>query len=383
MNSAALLAQGRYDESVRRLESALGADPQNAGLREALDSTHAEIARRREEQERLEREHEERERREQERIVREKAEAEARARMQAAEQATREAWELLDQDRNEDAVERLRSALQGDAENPELRSTLGALEAEIVRRREERQRLERERLERERAEAEARARKSATDQATEKAWDLLAQGQGEHAVQALRSALHADPENSDLHLALEMVLEEVQRRRTEQERLEQERQERERLERERIAREKAEAEARARQQAGELAINEARELFAQGRTEESVERLRVALDQDGQNPELHKALEATREEIARRRAEQERQERQERERARQEQLERERAEAEARARQAAAKQAIEQARKLFGKGKALDSLQCLREALQKDEQNAQLQSEFAAHGGGG
>ena len=72
-----MLGQGRGEESLSRLRSALELDPERHELQAALDATQAEVARQRLEQERLERE----------RIAREKAEAEARARKEAADQA--------------------------------------------------------------------------------------------------------------------------------------------------------------------------------------------------------------------------------------------------------------------------------------------------------
>ncbi len=446
-----LLLQGQGDESLRCLRTALEQEPGHEELESALQSTMAEIIRLGEERERLERE----------RIARAKAEAERRAREEAAAQAASQAWELLAQGRNQESVERLHSAIQADQDNLELRATLEAVEAEILRRHEEQERLERERLEREHAEARELARKAAADQAIETARSLLALGQSELAVETLSSALELDPASSEIHSALEMVQDEVQRQRAEQERLERERLEAERLEKERIAREEAEAQARARQEAAELAMKDARELLAQNRNDESIERLRSALQRDAENVELRKALEATQAEIAHQRAEQERlererlererlereqiarekaeaadrarretaelaikeagellaqgrneesiqrlrtalkqdsqsvelrnaldsihaeiarqraeQERLERERARQEQLERERVELEARARRATVEQAIEGARKLFAQGKNEESLDCLRDALQRDQQSAELQSEI-------
>jgi tetratricopeptide (TPR) repeat protein len=377
-----LLAQGRWDESVEKLRLGLQQDPQSAELRKALDSTEAEVARQRAEQERLEQERLERERLERERVEREKAEAEARARREAAKLAIKEARELLAQGRNDESVEKLRLALQQDPQSPELRKALDSTEAEIARQRAEQERLEqerleherleRERVEREKAEAEARARREAAKLAIKEARELLAQGRNNESVEKLRRALQQDPQSAELRKALDSTEAEIARQRAEQERLEQERLERERLERERVEREKAEAEARARREAAKLAIKEARELLAQGRNDESVEKLRLALQQDPQSPELRKALDSTEAEIARQRAEQERIER---ERARQEQIERERAEAEARARRVAAAQAIDRARKLFGKGKSEESLECLRDAIQRDPQNAELTSE--------
>src|SRR4029079_16933190 len=92
--AGALFTQGRNDASIQRLELALGADPQNDQLRNALDSTRSEIARRQAEQERMERERLEYARRERERQDGERAEAEPRARKPAADQAIEKAWNL-------------------------------------------------------------------------------------------------------------------------------------------------------------------------------------------------------------------------------------------------------------------------------------------------
>ena len=372
-----LLAQGRSNESVRRLRSALEQDSENSDLRKTLESTQAEIARQRAQQERMERERLEQERLERERIAREKAQAEAGARREAADLAIREAGELLAQGRNDESAQRLRTALQQDPQSSDLVRALDATQAEIARQREEQERIERERLEQERlereriarenAQAEAHARREAADLAIREAGELLAQGRNDESVQRLRTALQQDPQSSDLVRALDATQAEIARQRAEQERLERERLEQERLERERIARERAQAEARARREAADLAIREAGELLAQGRNDESLQRLRTALQQDPQSSDLVKALDATQAEIARQRAEQERLAR---ERARREQLERERAEA----LKAAAEQAIERARKLFAKGKSQESLECLRDALQRDRQNTEIQS---------
>jgi serine/threonine protein kinase len=347
-----LIRSERLEEALQRLASALEADPESLELR----STHAELVLLRAEQERVE----------QERAAREKAEAEARARKAAADQAIQESQELLARGQEEESLLLLRTALEGDPESQELRATLDTVQAGVARLRNERERQEQERIAREKAEAEARARKAAADRAIEEARRLLAQGRGEQSVQLLRSALERDPESQELRSTLETIQAEVDRQRAERER-----EERERQERERQAREKAEAEARARKAAAELAIRESREQLARGQEEESLQRLRSALETDPQSRELRSVLDATQAEVARLRAERERLERERQER---ERLEREKAEAEARARKAAAELAISDARKLLARGKEDESLQRLRAALGRDPENQELQS---------
>ena len=376
-----LLAQSRGDESVQKLRAALILDPQNIELRKAFDSTKEEVARRRAEQERLERERLERERQERERIAREKAEAEARVRREAAELAIKEARELLAASRSDESLKRLRAALDLDAQNVELRNAFDSTKEEIARRRAEQERLERERLERERlereriarekAEAEARVRREAAELAIKEARELLAASRSDESLKRLRAALDLDAQNVELRKAFDSTKEEVARQRAEQERLERDRLERERLERERIAREKAEAEARARQQATDQAIKEAQHLHLQGRTEESVRLLALAVERDPANTQLKAKLQAMQAEVARQRAEKERLEREERER---ERIAREKAEAEERARQAAVEQAIQRARKLLAKGSGAESLDCLRSALKRDPESKELRS---------
>jgi hypothetical protein len=100
-------------------------------------------------------------RQEQERLAKEKAEAEARARKAAIEQAVKQARELLAQGRGDDSLKRLRTALESDPKNQELRTALDATQAELAKQREEKKRLERERAQKakEKADAEARAAK--------------------------------------------------------------------------------------------------------------------------------------------------------------------------------------------------------------------------------
>ncbi len=362
-DSQDLLAHGREDESLQCLREALERDPESQDLHAALELIQAEVVRLQ-----AEREQQERERLERERIEREKAEAEARARKAAAEQAIQESFELLAQGKEQESLQSLRTAVEGDPESHDLHSALESIQEELANRQAQRERLERERLERERiaqekAEAEARARKAAAEQAVRESRELLARGQEHEAIQCLGDALQRDSLNEDLRSALESTEAEVARLRTERER-----EERERLERERIAKEKAEAKARARKAATEQAVRESRELLTQKQEEESVQRLRDALDRDPESQELRSALESTEAEVALRRAERERQEL---ERLERERIAREKAEAEARALEAA-KQAIRQAQELLSRGQEEASLQTLRTALEHDPESQEL-----------
>ncbi len=369
-----LLEQGQEEECLQCLQSALRRDPESSELRSWLELVGADIVQRREERERLERE-----RQEQERIAKEKAEAEARARQAAAEEAIKNARELLADGFGEKSVQRLRSGLEQDPTNKDLLSTLESVQEEIARRRAEQERLESERLERERiakakAEADARERKAAADKAIKEAQELLARGRGDDSLQHIRAALGRYPDNQELQSAAQSIYAEVARQHAEQERLE-----RERLERERIAKEKAEADARARRAASELAIKEARELFAKGLAEESTQRLRVAMNNDPSNSDLLSALNSLQAEIARRQAEKERLER---ERLERERVAAEKAEAEARARKAAAEKTIKEARGLLARRRGAESLVCLREALKRDPDSKELQVRIQFDAGG-
>ena len=349
-----LLSEDRGEEAIQSLRAALERDPENAELVAALESTQVEITRRLKEQEGLERE----------RQAREQAEAEARARKAAAEQAMGTARRLLSEDRGEEAVQSLRTALERDPENAELVAALDSTQAEVTRRREEQERLEQERLERERqvreqAEAEARARKAAAEQAMGAAHRLLSEGRGEETIQSLRAALERDPENAELVAALESTQVEITRRLKEQEGLERERQ----------AREQAEAEARARKAAAEQAMGTARRLLSEDRGEEAVQSLRTALERDPGNAELKAAIDATDAEVTRRREEQDRLEKKRKER---EKRAREQAEAEARARKAAAYKALKGAQSLLAKGHDEEALRKLRSALEQDPKNPEL-----------
>ena len=146
---------------------------------------------------------------------------------------------MLAQGREDESLQCPHEALERDPESQDLHAALDLIQAEVVRLRaereqQERERLERERIEREKAEAAARARKAAAEQAIQESFELLTHGQEQESLQPLRAALERDPENHDLHSALETIQAEVANRQAKRERLE-----RERLERERIAREKA------------------------------------------------------------------------------------------------------------------------------------------------
>jgi tetratricopeptide (TPR) repeat protein len=348
-------ARGRVDEAAQLLQAALQLDPENPELRSSLESAQAESARLRAERERLERE----------RLEREKAEAEARARKAAADQAISDARKLLARGKEEESLQRLRAAVGRDPENQELRSSLESVEAEVAQLRAERERIERERLERERiarekAEAEALARKAAAEQAIREAGELASRGQSDESLRLLQSALERDPANRELRATLESIQAEVARQRAEQQRQEQERArqeklakekaererlEREREERERLAQEKAEAETRARKAAADQAIAQARELLAKGRGDDSLKRLRAALESDPKNQELRTALDSTQAELAKQREEQKRLERERAQKAKEKadaeaRAEKQKADAEARARKAEAAKTV-------------------------------------------
>ncbi len=326
----------------------------------------------------LEQQRAEQERIESERITRERAEAEARARQAAIEQAIQAGRRLLSEERGEEALQPLRDALKRYPGEASLQSALDATQAELTRRRAERellerQRQERERIAREKAEAEARARRAAAEEAIGEASQLLVKGRGEEAVQRLRAALVRDPGNPDVQSALAATQGEIARRRAEAER------ERERLER--VAKEKAEAEARARRSAAEQALNEARKLLAQGRGDAAIDVVRSAFDKDPGNQELGNALRTVDAEVARIRVERERAERErlerdrmEQERAERERIAREHAEAEMRVRKAAAEQAIAQARSMHNEGRSDHAAQVLRAALERDPQSQELKA---------
>ena len=357
-----LLAGDRGEESVQRLRTALEHDASNSDLRAALLATQNELEQRRAEVER--------ERQRQEQLAREKAAAEARERNEAAEQAIRDARNLLAQEQEDRALKLLRKALDRDPANAQLTSTLKLMEAQAARAKTERERLERERVAREQAEAQERARKAAAQLAIDQARALHSQGESAAAIALLRTAIGRDVQSVDLPAALEGIQTDLARRRAEQER-----RERERVERELLARNKAEAEERARKQAAELAIRESRDLLVRKRTDESLQRLNSALKQDPENGELQAALLSTQAEIARQKSEQDRleKERQERER-----LACEQAESEARARKAAADKAIKEAKDLLADGLGEEAVRKLRNAWDKDNKNSELRTELDA-----
>jgi tetratricopeptide (TPR) repeat protein len=126
-----LLRDGEEDRAVDCLREASGRYPENNKLRAFLDTTQAEIARQRAERERLERE----------RVAKEKVAAEARARQAAAEEAIRGARELQSKGSGDEALQQLRTALQRDPQNEELRAAFEATKATIERLRAEKERL--------------------------------------------------------------------------------------------------------------------------------------------------------------------------------------------------------------------------------------------------
>ncbi len=334
-----LLSEERLDDSAQCLRDALTQYPGDGGLQSALASVETEAERRRAEREQQERERLERE-------------ALERARKTEADLAISEANQLLAQDHGEESVQRLRTALERDAANSDLRAALLATQNEIERRRAEvvRERERQEQLASDKAAAEAWERKEAAEQAIRDARKLLAQEQEDRALRLLRKALDRDPANAQLTSTLKLMEAEAARAKGERERLE-----REALE-------------RARKTAADQAISEAKQLLSQDRDEESVQRLRTALERDAASSDLQAALLATQNEIERRRAEVVR------ERERQEQLAREKAAAEARERNEAAEQAIRDARKLLAQGQEDTALQLLQKALDRDPANTQLTS---------
>jgi tetratricopeptide (TPR) repeat protein len=351
-----LLARGQEEASLARLRAALERDPERLDLQSILQSLEADIAQRR-----AEREQRERERLERERIAKEKAEAEARARKEAADRAIQQVGDLLAQGQEDASLACLNAALDHDRDNPDLRLMLELTQAEVSQRRAKRERLERERLERERiarekAETEARTRAEAAQSAIQEANNLLAKGREAASLACLRNALERDPERADLHSALDRLQAEIERQHAEREQLE-----RERLERERIAKEQAEAEARARKQAAERAIAEARRLLGQAREQESLQHLRSALDRDPGSAELQSMLKSVQAEVDRLQMQRER-------------IAREKAEAEARARKETADRAIAEARRLLAQGREEPSIQHLRSALERDPASSELQS---------
>ena len=345
-----LLSEERLDDSAQCLRDALTQYPGDGGLQSALASVETEAERRRAEREQQERERLERE-------------ALEHARKTAADQAISEAKQLLSQDRGEESVQRLRTALERDAASSDLQAALLATQNEIERRRAEvvRERERQEQLAREKAAAEARERNEAAEQAIRDARKLLAQGQEDTALQLLQKALDRDPANTQITSTLKLMETEAARAKGE----------RERLERERVAREQAEAQERVRKAAAQHAIDQARALHSQGESAAAIELLRTAIGRDVQSVDLPAALEGIQTDLARRRAEQERRER---ERIERELLARNKAEAEERARKQAAELAIRESRDLLARKRTEESLQRLNSALKQDPENSELQA---------
>jgi len=245
----------------------------------------------------------EQERKEQDRIAREKTEADARARAAAAEKDLQQAQSLLAQGKPEEAIQTLRAALERNPEHPALLATLQAFEAELARQRaeqrrvdeeriarekgeqerlakekaeaelkeaeriakagaaserRERERLEQEQFAREKAEAEAHSRRDATEQAIQRARELLAQEKDEESLATLLAAMERDPASPALRAALDTTRKEIAGRKAEIERIAkqkaaQQRKEIERVTKEKSAREIEAAEASARQAAEQQA----------------------------------------------------------------------------------------------------------------------------------
>jgi len=251
-NADQQLLAGNPNAALETLLAVEGRNPDRSDLHQRIAAVQKQI-----EQLRLEQE-----RKEQERIAREKTEAEARA-AAAAEKDLQQARNLVAQGKPDEAIQTLGAALERNPEHLKLRTALQAAEAELTRQRAEQQRQEEERITRERAEQERLAKEKTEAERKEAAKIAKARAEAE-------------------------------------------RRERVRLEQEGIAKEKADAEARARQTATEQAIQQARQLLAQEKDEESLATLLTALERDPASPALRTALETTRKEIARRKAEGER-----------------------------------------------------------------------------
>ncbi len=343
-DASKLLAQEQEDRALELLRKALDRDPANPELTSKLKLMEAEAARAKGERERLERE------------------ALERARKTAADLAISEAKQLLERDRGEESVQRLRAALEHDAANSDLRAALLATQNEIERRAEvARERQRQEQLAREKAAAEARERNEAAEQAIRDARNLLAQEQEDRALEVLRQALDRDPANAQLTSTLKLMEAQAARAKTE----------RERLERERVAREQAEAQERVRKAAAQHAIDQARALHSQGESAAAIALLRTAIGRDVQSVDLPAALEGIQTDLARQRSEQERRERERMER---ELLERNKAEAKERARKQAAELAIRESRDLLARKRTEESLQRLNSALKQDPENGELRA---------
>ena len=177
-------------------------------------------------------------------ILRERSEL--RARQLECDSAIRASQEKVQQGDLDEALDVLLSVELQNPDRVDLHVQISILRRAIEERRAEQERLEKEERERERAETEARQRRVAIQQAIQNAHELLTSGHGEESLKTLHAALELEPGHEELEAALQSTLAEIDRQK----------EERERLERERIAWEKAEAEARARRESAELAINE-------------------------------------------------------------------------------------------------------------------------------
>ena len=249
--------------------------------------------------------------------------------------------------------------------------------------------------------AELRERTAACDAAIKTADQQLRANTPNAALETLLAVEARNPDRADLHQKIAALQKQIEQLRVEQERLEQDR----------LAREKAEADARARAAAAEQDVQQAQNLLAQGKPEESIQILRAALERDPGHQALRTTLQASEAELARQRAEQQRQEqervarekaeqerltkekaeterkeadrvakaraeaeRRERERLEQERIATEKAETEAHARQAATEQAIQQGRQLLAQEKDEESLAALLAAMERDPASPALRT---------
>jgi tetratricopeptide (TPR) repeat protein len=313
-----------------------------------------------------------------ERILQDRAEL--RERTAACDAAIKTADQQLRANNPNAALETLLAVEARNPDRADLHQKIAAVQKQLEQLRIEQERTEQDRLAREKAEADARARAAAAEQDLQQAQNLLAQGKPEESIQTLRAALERNPEHQALHATLQAAEADLARQRAEQQREEEERiarekgeqqrlakekaeaerkeaeriakaraeterRERERLEQEHIAREKAEAEAHARQAATEQAIQQASQLLAQEKDEQSLATLLAAMERDPASPALRAALDTTRKEIAGRKGERERIAKQKaaRERKESERVASEKAAAEASVRLAAAQQAEQSA----------------------------------------
>ncbi|MGC2297300.1 MAG: protein kinase, partial [Acidobacteriaceae bacterium] len=138
--------------------------------------------------------------------------------------------------------------------------------------------------------AELRERAAACDAAIKTADQQLRANNPNAALQTLLSVEASNPDRTDLHQKIAAVQKQIEQLRIEQERKQQER----------ITREKAEAEARARAAAAEQDLQQAKNLVAQGKPDESIEILRPALERHPEHQALRATLQAAETELARR-----------------------------------------------------------------------------------